>query len=133
MKRAVDLCGRDDGRARSFAGEAFVLLEGLWLSKRSPVLLEGAAMLNGSDSESDAMLFDAAIDRCATERAHSVGVQRRAAGRSWAIEDRSSRDWGVGGNPAVAARPVATSAAARSAICRAASYIAAAPAWVCAT
>ena len=32
MKRAVELCGRDDKRARSFAGEAFVLLEGLWLS-----------------------------------------------------------------------------------------------------
>jgi hypothetical protein len=81
MKRAVELCGRDDRRARSFAGEAFVLLEGLWLSNRSPVLLEGAVLLNASDDETDAILFDAVIEAVQPATAKAINDHVKTGGK----------------------------------------------------
>ena len=81
MKRAAELCGRDDRRARSFAGEAFILLEGLWLSKRSSALLESAAMLNASEGETDAVLFDAAIEAVQPATAKAINDHVKTGGK----------------------------------------------------
>ena len=81
MKRGVELIGREDQRARSFAAEAFVLLEGLWQSDRSPVLFEGAELLNTSENETDAMLFDAVIEAVQPATAKAINDHVKTGGQ----------------------------------------------------